>query len=126
MLRGFEADKTDHDLRANLAIGLARSGSALAAKALLREGLILTPDQPALLGNLAVLAAGEGDWEEAVSLYGQALRIDPGRDILRLNRAEALRFLARDVEARKDYVDYLALHPGDPVAERGLAEIDGQ
>ncbi len=124
--QGFDADQRDPDLRANLAIGLARSGSAEAARQLLRQGLLLAPDQPALLGNLGVLAGLQGDWEEAISLYDQALRIDPERDILRLNRAEALRSLSKNTEAERDYLDYLALHPGDPIALRGLVEIRGE
>jgi tetratricopeptide (TPR) repeat protein len=90
-----------------------------------REALTLRADYPAALGNLADLLADRGEIDEALALYGRALKRDGGNAQARLNRA-ILHFLKGDLKAGwRDYAARLKVPGKTPVRSHRLSAWTG-
>ncbi|OFX13773.1 MAG: hypothetical protein A2516_09340 [Alphaproteobacteria bacterium RIFOXYD12_FULL_60_8] len=66
------------------------AGEAARAEEVLREALRLTPDDPEILGNLALALARQDRGEEALAFSTRALLLGTGRDDLARNHADIL------------------------------------
>jgi tetratricopeptide (TPR) repeat protein len=78
---------------------VAERSDSSAAETILAGG----GEQPELLIERGRLAAGKGDWEEAIALYGRALELD-ATPINKLAFADALREAGKVVNARQEAV----------------------
>lgn len=84
----------------------------------------LDPDNLLLLGNLAGVALGEGDLEEAVALAGRVVTLDPLSRIARTNLASMLAASGRLDDARAQYLAVRDLHPAqDDEIDAWLAQL---
>ncbi|HUF80747.1 MAG TPA: winged helix-turn-helix domain-containing protein [Burkholderiales bacterium] len=80
----------------------------------------LDPDDPLLLGNLAGMALGQGDLEQAVALAGRVVTRDPLSLVARNNLAIMLAVSGRLDEARAQY------HAARDLAPARAGEFDQQ
>jgi TolB-like protein/DNA-binding winged helix-turn-helix (wHTH) protein/Flp pilus assembly protein TadD len=71
----------------------------------------LDPENPLLLGNLAGMALGQGDLEQAVALAGRVVTLDPLSLVARNNLAIMLAASGRIDEARAQYLAARDLAP---------------
>jgi tetratricopeptide (TPR) repeat protein len=94
-------------------------GRAYAASTL---ALTLSPEDPALLVDRALAAAGLGRYDEALLDLDHALKLEPGRPDTLTFRAAALRHLDRQAEAMQAVEEALKQAPGQSEAllERGI------
>jgi tetratricopeptide (TPR) repeat protein len=126
------ADPTSVAGRIALGDLLLQLGRADDAAAQFETALRMAPDDPrAALGYAWILRAN-GDAGSALRRYGEAAQTF--EDLLRRqpdywqalgNLAGAYDRLGREAEARQAYRRLLSLHPGDPLAQRWLAEHPG-
>jgi tetratricopeptide (TPR) repeat protein len=91
-----------------------------------RAALALKPDYVAAMCNLGNALNAEGQVEEAVDQYENALRRSPDDPLIHLNLAVILvnGGMRRD-EAIRHLQETLRLQPGNPIAQRLLARIEG-
>ena len=90
-----------------------------------RKVLELSPAPPyeAYVNLGALLCAGEGRCEEALSLFDEALQLAPANYILHFNRAVVLEELGRIEEAVQSYGQSLELNPQHDDAVYNLARL---
>jgi Flp pilus assembly protein TadD len=81
------------------------------------------PASPEAHHLLAVLAAGDGRFDEAVAHYRDALAAAPDSPDLHVNLGVALAQLGRDAEARSELEAALRLDPGHPEAHATLGTL---
>ncbi|QPN60968.1 tetratricopeptide repeat protein [Synechococcus sp. CBW1002] len=79
------------DALVQAAIAAHRRGDTAAAEAGYRAALQATNRHPILLSNLGALLKADGRSEEAMALYGEAIRKQPGFSNVRVNLANLLR-----------------------------------
>ena len=93
------------------------------AEASYRAALALSPDHPAIINNLGVIAAAEGRQNEAVALFDEAIARESGHVAAHYNRGAALVALValgRTSDAIKSFERVCALDPGHYEAHRAL------
>jgi Flp pilus assembly protein TadD len=84
-----------------LGIGLEQSERYVEAEAAYRQALTLSPDNPAVLANLAMLKAGQGDGDQAEALLRKAVA-QPGATIqIRQNLSLVLGMRGKLAEAEQ-------------------------
>ncbi|NNJ27291.1 protein kinase domain-containing protein [Alienimonas chondri] len=108
--RSVEAGGHAH-ARINLAHLLSYQNRGEEAEALFRNGLLATPDDPALLSGYAYFLAALGRHEEAVGTYRRAIERVEFPDSLLANLAGSLRELGRIAEAEATYRELLRRQP---------------
>ena len=96
-------------------------GATGAAQRLLEALHAEAPDDPAILGQLAFLLAGEKRWRDALRLLDRAATLKPGDVELHFNRAFLMQQLADHVGAVDAFREALALAPDHDRALYGLA-----
>lgn len=93
------------------------------AENLCRRALAKTPDWPAALNVLGVIAFHTGRTEFSVELFQKVVSVEPGNADARLNLGNALKSLARLDEAEAAYRAASTLNPNDPLAQASLAVV---
>lgn len=93
------------------------------------DGQLLLPmeraddaEQEALF-ELAEAAEAEGQYEEAATLYGKCLALDPGDSVAAFNRANCLRALGQEEDAQRAYLLALKIDPDFVEAWFNLADL---
>lgn len=105
--------------------GLLADGNAADARAIL-EGLVArNPSNVPFLSRLAEAQLAAGDGETALATWHRALELRPRSEFLELARADALRRLGRDDEARRAFRRALEIDPRNAPAWLGLAGLAG-
>ncbi len=87
------------------------------------QWLRTNPASPEAHHLLAVLAAQDGRFEDAVTHYRDALRTAPASPDLHVNLGVALAQLGRDAEARGELEAALRIDPGHPEAHAALGTL---
>jgi tetratricopeptide (TPR) repeat protein len=77
-------------------------------------------EHPLALANLGLVAQAEGEHEQALALFDQHARLDPGSVATQFNRAVSLQALGRFDEARAALQAVLALEPRWTAARQRL------
>ncbi len=77
-------------------------------------------------GRAAFAALLRGAHEEALALYDEAARLNPGDPAVLMGRATALHKLGRNEEARAGYERVLAVDPGNRAALTNLLALVGE
>jgi arylsulfatase A-like enzyme/Flp pilus assembly protein TadD len=116
--RAVKLDRANANAVANLGNALRAAGLLDDAELALRHAVELAPDWADPLNGLGALEVGRGRVAEGLELFERALRLDPSRHEVRLNRAIALDSLGRRGEAAAAYREFLAVTRG----ERAYAE----
>jgi tetratricopeptide (TPR) repeat protein len=108
------------DMLNNLGTALTYQGKTNEGMALYRLTILIQPDHPLALYNLAFDLAGQGQYAQAIPLYEQALRAKPDnlRTINALGIAQVE--VGRIDEAISGYVEALRISPDDPETRRNL------
>ena len=123
MRRGLALSPNDAQLRVNLVQALLRAAVAPEAARILNEGLVLSANNPLLIGMAGLICAERKDWVAAVEFSSQALRLDPSICWIRSGRAQAFRQLDQNESARRDYEKVIEECPEDVEAMRALGEV---
>lgn len=76
--------------------------------------------------NLGLLATREGNTQEAIRCFQEALTMSPGHRIALVNLGNAYRQQRNWDEARKAFERAVQLNPGDPEANYGLGMVAAQ
>ncbi len=82
--------------------------------------MALDPERIDPINALAVMAAGNGDWEEAARRYAAILEIAPDFVEVRRNLGLAYRMLGREEEARREWEIAIHFAPGAGLALANL------
>ena len=105
----------------NLGIAQRVRGKYAEARAALAGALLLAPAwEPEILAELGVLAAEEGNPEQALTAFDRALELDPLQPDALYRRGLTLRRLGREAEAERDYERALELRPTHADAHHNL------
>src|SRR5262249_27741593 len=114
-------------LAARATVLAERLGDAAGAIADLRRALVVTPDEPALLGLLARLYEREQHWQDAAQAYERLAALAPQRALRReamLAQARIWTHRVRDYErARRLLEEVLRADGADRSAALKLAEV---
>ena len=89
--------------RLNLAILLLHQGELAEAESLLRQALLLDPDDSHIHEQLGQLAVRQGDANAAVAAFAEAVRLNPGQRGLHFLLGQALRRAGRSAEAQVQF-----------------------
>jgi tetratricopeptide (TPR) repeat protein len=81
----------------------------------------LKPDFAAAHNNLGIVSHAQGQFDQAILHYSEALRLDPTDLLAPYNRGRAKAALGRGEEAIGDYRHVLQIRPDDPDALTSLA-----
>lgn len=113
---------TTADLNALIAqaAGLHKSGRLAEAADAYRAALALSPRQTAIIHNLGVIAALQGDYPAAVRHFDAALAITPTYIAALIHRAQAQHALGNGTAAIQDYSLICQLDPAHYRAHREL------
>jgi len=107
-------------MRHGLGVALFRMGDTRGAEEQFERIVRTTPSYRESYYNLAMIKAGSGRMEEALSRVSTALEHDPGYMAARLLRARLLAETGRPAEALAQYTTALELEPLNPDAAVGL------
>jgi Flp pilus assembly protein TadD len=107
----------------NMGYSLILQGRFAEAEALLREGLLLAPDDSRLLNNLDLAMVGANEPLAARDLPENATAPDPAEQALRLNNAGFLAYLLGKDDVAKGYFEQ-ALETSQVHYERAQANLD--
>jgi tetratricopeptide (TPR) repeat protein len=108
---------------------LRRLGRFDEARAIASEMLIALPDDAALHNELGILLDLSGDGEGALREFDAALRLDPGFEAARVNRAVVFVRRGEAERARDELLRFLQEHPSSPEAARArrlLMELENR
>ena len=108
-----------HSARAWVAMAFERDYSVAAAH--FGRARELSPSNPLVLGNNAMLALRLGRIEDALRMTERAIEVDPVSSVLHGNRSDLLIRLGRPAEAEQAARKALALTPGSSHAQSNLA-----
>jgi tetratricopeptide (TPR) repeat protein len=111
--RALEVGGERAELHHNIAIALARLGRWTAAEESLRRALALKPEAGSYF-NLGDAVERQGRPEEAIALYREAVRLDPGYAKPYYNLGLLYEGQGRREEAARAYGEFLRLWQGDP------------
>jgi hypothetical protein len=90
------------------------------AEAAYREALGVSPGHPAVMHNLGVIAATQGDHRSAIGHFDRAIAANPEYASAHYNRASAFQALGRTQEAIDSFSRVCAIEPGHYDAHRAL------
>lgn len=116
----------DMDVRAWRARVLLWSGKVAQAEVEYKEILTATPNDPDNWLGLASVYSRESRTKEALEALDRAVQLDPKRADIRVARANALRALGSQDEARMEYNRALNLDPDNAEGRAGLLSLHGE
>jgi Flp pilus assembly protein TadD len=105
--------------------GLLAAAKPAEARAILEGLAARNPSNVPFLSRLAEAALAAGDGEAALATWDRAAALRPRSEFLELARADALRRLGRDDEARRAFRSALAFDARSAPAWLGLAGLAG-
>lgn len=83
-----------------------------------------SPSDPDLWQGLAGAYERESQWSQALGAIDHAEALDPGRADLHDERGRVLRSLNQKLPAREEFLQALAIDPGNAEAKAGLISLD--
>lgn len=116
----------DMDVRVWRARVLTWSGTLGEAEFEYHEILIAVPNDPDNWMGLAAVYSREGRAPEALQALDRAVALDPKRADLHIARAEALRALGAEQEAKLEFNRALDLDPTNTEGRKGLLSLGGE
>ncbi|MBM3975597.1 MAG: tetratricopeptide repeat protein [Planctomycetes bacterium] len=120
--RAVVADPLNVMKRANYGLALRDAGQLGPARTELEAALQVDPDSPEALRNLGLVELSSNRPEAALRHFEHALRHRSGDVNLRLNRAQSLRMLGRESEARAEIEGVLREQPSHAGARQMLGQ----
>lgn len=112
-----------YDVLMQQALKLHQEGQLDAAEALYRQILDTSPEHPAVLNLLGLIAQSKGLDNQAVELFSKAIGHSPNSADAYFNLAWSLQNLRKDAEAIETYQRALLLQPGVKEAYNALANL---
>ena len=117
-------DPRNGDAANGLGLLLAKQDRADEARKLFELAISVRRDDSSAINNLAVLYMNTGRTNAAIAAFRYGMQVAPDDDILYLNLSRTwLRMGERD-KARDVMLELLGRKPGNPLALRGLKELE--
>lgn len=112
-----------YDVLMQQALKLHQEGQLEAAEALYRQILDTSPEHPAVLNLLGLIAQSKGLDNQAIELFSKAVSHSPNSADFYFNLAWSLQKLHKDAEAIETYQRALLLQPGVKEAYNALGNL---
>ncbi len=124
--RALEADPGSADAFNQLGLMAAETNDLSTARDLFQRAITAHPGHPGAINNLAVLYAKTGKMNDSIAAFRYGIQTNPDDETLYLNLGRIYVTMGERDQARAVLAQLLERKPGNSVAAKALAQLEGR